>query len=49
MADHQAPRLITTLSLQPLLSQIRRCQDFSAIGIPLEKCASPEWAAVQRI
>jgi hypothetical protein len=33
-------------SLQPLLSQIRRCQDFTAIGIPLEKCASPQWAAV---
>ncbi|MFN9160858.1 MAG: hypothetical protein ACK6D5_24145 [Planctomyces sp.] len=36
-------------SLQPLLSQIRRCQDFSAIGIPLEKCASPEWAAVTAV
>ncbi|MFN5896238.1 MAG: hypothetical protein ACK48Y_01850, partial [Planctomyces sp.] len=36
-------------SLQPLLSQIRRCHDFSAIGIPLEKCASPEWAAVTAV
>jgi|LauGreDrversion4_2_1035121.scaffolds.fasta_scaffold03673_3 hypothetical protein len=36
-------------SLQPLLSQIRRCQDFTAIGIPLEKCASPQWAAVSAV
>lgn len=36
-------------SLQPLLSQIRRFQDFSAIGMPLQRCASPEWAAVASV
>ena len=36
-------------SLQPLLSQIRRFQDFSAVGIPLHRCASPEWAAVSAV
>lgn len=36
-------------SLQPLLKQIRRFQDFSALGIPLEKSASPEWASVASV
>jgi hypothetical protein len=32
-----------------LLKQIRRFQDFSALGIPLEKSASPEWASVASV
>ena len=36
----------TYASLQPLLRQVRRLQDFSALGVPIETTIGKEWASV---